>query len=145
MGATARVLIDHYRCPETFLNLAIKNHLVEQRGFFRFGADITCYGTCSGGYSKSRMESVLYDVARDVVLNNSDSQVYLPFDPTEIVDNLRLERYVGARGSGIRERARKIYYFLRPIFPFSVRKQIQKFQLRNWTELSFPRWPVDRT
>jgi len=41
--------------------------------------------------------------------------------------------------------AMRAYYFLRPFFSFSVRKQIRKFQSRNWRELSFPRWPVDRT
>jgi hypothetical protein len=144
MLAASRTLIERYRCPETFLNLSIKNNLGEQRGFFRFG-DITCYGRCSGGVSRYRVDSVLYDVAQEVVLSNSDSAVYLPFDPTETVDNLRLERYVGALDSAVRAPARKIYYFLRPIFPFSVRKQIQKFQLRSWRRLPFPSWPVDHT
>jgi hypothetical protein len=141
MVATSRALIDYYRCPETFLNFTVKSGLAEPRGFFRFHNDI-CYGRCSVGYGKNRVDTVLYDVAQDVLIR--DSGVYLPFDPIEILDNLRLERYAGT-DSGFRACARKAYYFFRPIFPFSVRKQIQKFQLRSWKELSFPMWPVDHS
>ena len=81
-------------------------------------------------------------MSEDVVL---DSRVYLPFDPTEIIENLRLERYASAEGSRIRNAAREGYYLTRPILHRSVRKQIQRLNLRGWKPLPFPSWPVDRT
>jgi hypothetical protein len=71
--------------------------------------------------------------------------VRLPFDPTEIVDNLRLEKYPGTRDSWIRAAGRKAYYHLRPFLHRSVREGIQRFQLRGWQKRSFPGWPVDFT
>ncbi|MGC2583853.1 MAG: hypothetical protein WA399_17245, partial [Acidobacteriaceae bacterium] len=37
----------------------------------------------------------------------------------------------------------RLYYLLRPLLPVSVRRHLQKFRLRNWDQLPFPRWPVD--
>jgi len=74
-------------------------------------------------------------------------RVTLPFDPSEIVDNLRLERYVDATRTGTDSPSllKNLYYLLRPITNLFIRKQIQKFYSRNWREFSFPRWPVDTT
>jgi hypothetical protein len=138
-------LIDRYRCPEAFLPLRMRDSIGEDSGFFQFGPGITCYGRSSAGYRRSRVEPVLYDVAGDVVFH--DSQVYLPFDPTEVIENLRLERYAAAHDSTFRRFAKHAYYRLRPILHRSVRKEIQKLQLNGWggARLPFPAWPVDRT
>ncbi len=71
----------------------------------------------------------------------------LPFDPTEIIDNLRLERYANRRDmeSRFEKLFRRLYYRLRPLTNLKVRKQIQKFRARNWKKQSFPNWPVDTT
>jgi hypothetical protein len=140
--AVARAVIDYYRCPEPFLDVSINEDIANPAGFFRFGADIL-YGRCSRGYSKSQLQGDLYDVSQDLVLDKP--RVSLPFDPTEVVDNLRLERYASSQESGVRTLAKRSYYSLRPIVPFLLRKQLQKFHLRNWRELSFPSWPIDCT
>lgn len=71
-------------------------------------------------------------------------------DPFRIVDNLRRERYIdGGHGGNHRilssEVIRKAYYYFRPMLGISVRKHLQKLFLRNWQELLFPKWPVDKT
>jgi hypothetical protein len=78
------------------------------------------------------------------------SSLRLPFDPYQIVENLRREKYTTRESAGSRailstEAIRKIYYYFRPLLTVSARKHLQKLFLRNWQELTFPAWPVDRT
>lgn len=142
MSALARVLIERFRCPESYVKLRLRDHLSADKGFFRFG-DSLCYGRSSVGGRKSQIERLLYDVAADVIL--SGSEVHLPFDPAEVVENFRLERYPGIQDSWIRRRLREVYYLVRPVMPIQGRKLIQTIQLKGWTDLRFPNWPVDRT
>jgi hypothetical protein len=37
----------------------------------------------------------------------------------------------------------RAYYFIRPILPVAFRRHLQKFYLRGWEKIPFPRWPVD--
>jgi hypothetical protein len=68
-----------------------------------------------------------------------------PFDPNEIIYNLRHERYI-APSRGLLSRAvKQMYYSLRPFMPVRARKKLQRFYLRSWRDISFPSWPVDRT
>jgi hypothetical protein len=74
----------------------------------------------------------------------------VPFNPSDIVDNLRRERYVSpsdglARTLGLTAAVRKAYYLARPFLPVPVRKHLQKISLRNWGNVPFPSWPVDAT
>jgi hypothetical protein len=83
----------------------------------------------------------LHDALDD--LDGKAGSVGLPFDPNDVIDNLRLEKY--PQGQRNRETLRKIYYFLRPLTTLSVRRRIQQFHARGWRDISFPRWPVDTT
>jgi hypothetical protein len=141
----SRAVVDRYRCPESFLDFALGGKLSPDEGFFRFGRDITCYGRTCSGVRNTRVGVFLYDTLKEVAVD--DGLVKLPFDPSEIIDNLRLERYAGSWGAGTDSlsRLKKLYYHLRPFTNLFVRKQIQKFYSRNWRELSFPCWPVDTT
>ncbi len=38
-----------------------------------------------------------------------------------------------------------MYYLMRPLFPVSFRKYLQRAALREWDVIPFPRWPVDVT
>ena len=75
----------------------------------------------------------------------------MPFDQTEIIDNLRLEKYVGAVNAEIsyiadsKSLSRRIYYALRPLFPVRVRRILQRIALQDWSKIPFPAWPVDTT
>ncbi len=68
----------------------------------------------------------------------------LPFNPDEVVDNLRLERYpiAGSDASG-GSLVRTVYYLLRPLMPVKFRRILQKRSLSGWSRIPFPRWPVE--
>ena len=114
-------------------------------GYFRFGANTTCYGRSSAGLRKPRIESSLYDTFADVAFDSTGLK--LPFNPSEIIDNLRLERYPdsGSPESGYEKLQRKLYYLLRPFTNLTVRKQIQNFTRAIGVNRPFPQWPVDTT
>ncbi|MFP5237430.1 MAG: hypothetical protein ACLGSD_16155 [Acidobacteriota bacterium] len=71
--------------------------------------------------------------------------VQLPFDAAEVVDNLRRELYTEEWRSGSPGLVAALYYLIRPLLGVTVRKHLQKFHLRDWQKIAFPRWPVDCT
>jgi hypothetical protein len=78
------------------------------------------------------------------------SKVWLPIDPSQVINNLRHERYAKLllnRHNRIANHAliRKSYYLVRELLPISVRRHIQRIYFNNWRELGFPSWPVDCT
>jgi hypothetical protein len=137
-----RVLRDQYRCPESFLKFELKSELSGRAEYFKFGVDATCYGRSSRSSTYSPAKVSLPDAMSDVEVQGN--QVALPFDPTEIIDNLRQEAYAH-NDSGFTALARKAYYFARPLTNAFVRRQVQRFHARNWQEIQFPRWPVETT
>src|SRR5262249_17251205 len=69
-------------------------------------------------------------------------------DLTQVVDNLRYERYVDQAGQGPLGKnawVKQCYYLLRPLLPIVLRKYLQKVSLRGWETIPFPAWPVDRS
>lgn len=143
MTALAQALIDRYRCPEGCVELQLAGRLSEDAGFFRFGPRTICYGQSSSGFRKRGVQAGLYDTFNDVGI--SGSKLHLPFNPTDIIENLRRERYVGAYRTAqrVRQLARRGYYFLRPLLRTRLRRGIQKAHLQGWKKLAFPTWPVD--
>jgi hypothetical protein len=137
-------LLDFYLCPEQFVDFEISGRLSPEAGYFRFGQN-TCYSRSASGYRASRPDPTLYDVLNDVTVH--ESNLSLPFDPDEVIDNLRLERYANRNGKGAMtgwERSLKaIYYFLRPFMRVKHRKHLQRARLIGWRDRNFPRWPVD--
>jgi hypothetical protein len=144
-GRLSRAMEERYRCPANFFDFALSGDLSSDEGYFRFGANTTCYGRSSPGVRKPRIESFLHDTFADVALDSRGLK--LPFNPTEIINNLRLERYPdsGSTENGYEKLKRKLYYLLRPFTTLTLRKQIQRFHSRNWGMKPFPRWPVDTT
>lgn len=140
-GVANRALCDRYRCPEDYFDFVVEGKLSSVESYFRFGANVVCFGRSSvaaGGPECDVLKNVLVE----------DKRLILPFDPTAIIDNLRLESYAksGVHGSG-RDHLllRKLYYLLRPLMALPVRKQIQKLYARSGRSLFFPKWPVDTT
>jgi len=84
----------------------------------------------------------LHDALGDTAVENGT--IYLPFDLGEVLDNLRCELYTSDWRTGIAKSAlARLYYLARPFLPFGLRSWLKKFHLRDWSELPFPRWPVD--
>jgi hypothetical protein len=138
-------LAQYYRFPESFVNIVQKGTLSEDSGYFRFGADLVCYGRCSGLHPSASPNSMLGDALKEV--SSERGTVFLPFDLDQVVDSLRYERYQkdALRHSMTQDAMASAYYFVRPLLPVAVRKHLQKIRLRDWDKLSFPKWPVDRT
>ena len=143
-----RETIAYYRCPEMYGTCHVDQFPDSRTGYFRFGHDAICYGQCSIGTSTVVLESTLYDASQAARAGNG--YVSLPFSPSEVVGNLRLERYAAQflekNRQGLLWRVqREAYYSLRPLLGVSVRKHLQRRALRGWDEIPFPAWPVDRT
>ena len=138
--------LDYYRCPDRFATFAFSGGLSEDSGYFRFGLDTICYGrSCSGRRARSSTDE-LHDVMQEIKVDGSTLQI--PFSPSEVVANLRYERYAASSNGGGKQLSaapalRKAYYKVRPILPLSLRKHFQRICLRDWEDIPFPHWPVD--
>src|SRR5438093_7132343 len=134
----------YYRCPERYTRIALSGTASSQAGYFGFGAETICYGQGGGGSPSTSPQCELYDAVSDTRVG--EGQVRLAFDLEQVVENLRLELYSGEHnnGNGLKSRAlAKAYYLVRPLLPLGIRKHMQKWRLRGWDQLPFPRWPVD--
>jgi len=146
--AIEQVLSEYYRLPtDSVASIVSENHTVDA-GFFRFGSEAICYGQCETGPTAKTARAHLYDASKDVRLEGY--RVCSPFDPSQVIENLRKERYLSPLSSGqnglIRQAlVRKAYYAVRELLPVSVRRRVQRIYFRGWRELPFPHWPVDFT
>ena len=139
-----RGLIDYYRCAEGDVKMALSGPLSADAGYFAFG-DRVGYGRLASGY-RAPAPADLYDVLPAVKLH--EGVVYTPFDPSEVVENLRRERYaVEPHGTLPRRQTvwRRPYYSLRRFVSPPLRRALQRAYLRDWKRVPFPRWPVDDT
>lgn len=137
-------LLEYYRCPEELVRLAIQPKLSQEPGFFRFGSETTCYGRVSGAIPAARVTDDLIDVSPAAVVTREG--LCLPFDITEVVNNLRLEGYRqsgNGRTSIVKEAFQSVYYVLRPFWPSVIRTNIQRMYYSRWQRIPFPLWPVD--
>ena len=138
-------LVDRYRCSPSVERFTIGRGLRSKKDFFRLGEDTICHGRWVEREGKSPAHGSLPDMLDHVVVRDSD--VWLPFDPTEIIDDLRAERYRDThhRAGFVKGLLYRGYYLLRPLFPITVRRHLQRFYLRGWDRIPFPAWPVDVT
>src|SRR6266478_2725695 len=141
-----RTFVDYYRCPEQFARFFLEGEPLRRLGHFRFGPEAICYGSIGKGAVHSSPDGELHDALNDAVVERG--ALRLPFDPDQVVNNLRFERYWGKSrrrsflSGGL---ANKLYYLARPVLGVSVRRHLQKLRLADWRSIPFPRWPVDRT
>src|SRR5271155_1302722 len=141
-----QILSDYYRVPEDGLGRICAARSSGDFGFFRWGPAATCYGQCTSGVSATFDNAELNDAFQSTQLK--DCEVRLPFDPAQIVDNLRRERYLNPLGANhgrilSHPLVRKTYYAVRELLPVAIRKHFQKAYLGGWQKLQFPNWPVD--
>src|SRR6267154_1571678 len=131
-------LTQYYRCPDQHLKLAFNGAPAGGAGYFRFGDDVVCYGTCHGAKVSSSPTGPLHDAYTDTVVKNGE--VGLPFYLRQIVDNVRLELYVnpGSQGDPLESTANRLYYFARPLLPVAIRRHLQKIRLNGWDKIAFP-------
>jgi hypothetical protein len=142
------LLSGHYRCPDDLAEFSVTRDLPQTSGYFQFGSGTVCFGQCSLEVSSTLPARNLSD-AYGHVRAQADT-VLLPFDPVQVVNNLRLERYNGmpAARNGTpwtRNIVRNLYYSARPLMSVAIRKHLQSWYLRGWERIPFPSWPVDMT
>src|SRR5262245_32499552 len=118
-----QAVVDLMKCPASALD-GIEAASAGEPGFFRHGS-LRLYGRLKDGA-----------VARSCTEPLPEARVstngQLPFNPTEVINNLRLERYVGAVNSEVsylsnkQSLARRLYYALRPLLPIAFRRILQR-------------------
>src|ERR1019366_7934158 len=86
-----QTLFDYFRFPADAFRSASTDTGSGSDGFFRFGSQIICYGQCMSGVAERINGLDLPDASKHMSLFGSD--IHLPFDAAQVVDNLRLERY----------------------------------------------------
>lgn len=141
-------VIDRYRCPERFVDARLTGPLSSTAGYFRFGSDILCYGQSASMHHAPPPHAPHLDLNGHARAH--EARLFLPFDPTQIIDNLRHELYIGARNGGPASAgpdvlAKQLYYFIRPVLPTPLRAPLQRIYFRGWNKIPFPRWPLDVT
>jgi peptidoglycan/xylan/chitin deacetylase (PgdA/CDA1 family) len=147
-GSPSRAFFEHTRCAPSCANRLDCQPASTKKEFFEFGG-LQLFG---------RVDATLISAARadaspgpEASPPTTDGRVALPFNPTEIIDDLRLEIYVQAIKSEIsyisnnESVSRRVYYALRPFLPVAFRRILQRVALKDWTKIPFPRWPVDTT
>ena len=146
-GSERAMFTDYFRCPAHLATFDTRDNLSAAEGYFVFGNGV-CYGRPSNVHPRQNVADALPDVSASVECH--DGRVYLPCDLSEVITNLRQERYARASHHFLEnvtasDAVRDVYYFLRPILSVGVRKHLQRIRLRGWERIAFPEWPVDVT
>jgi hypothetical protein len=145
-----QTLLDYYRVAAEMLGGVSSAPFLaaEESGFFQFGTNNICYGRNRFGVALDVAGSGQFDALKN--LGHDGTTVQLPFDFTEVIENLRQERYrqnmiPKMELFALSEPIRKLYYLVREFLPVSVRCHLQRAYFRDWEKLPFPAWPVDFT
>jgi hypothetical protein len=141
-------LSEFYRVPEAMLGHVKVSDSSPGAGFFRFGPTLICYGRSASGVSQNVEDSLLYDAS--IAARFEGNGICLPFDPVQVIDNLRREQYMEALTPGresfvTQEWVHKIYYLVRKLLPVGIRRHLQRAYFSDWQRRPFPSWPVDFT
>jgi len=139
----SRAVQERYLCPQEFFSWKLLGPLSHSKGYFSVGDKAIAYGHSCAGELALRPDACLHDLLTQVVVAGGDLK--LPFDPSEIIENARLERYSNSSTIKLQAYLKKVYYVVRPFMNVAVRSVIQRFRARGWEKAVFPRWPVDTT
>lgn len=138
-----RSLFDRYRCPDEFLRYRLSGELSHNANYFTLGSAAVCYGRTVGRTRKVHLPAGPQINAPHFPGN--ENPLVLPFDPDEVIDNLRLERYAGCQLNEFEKILKHTYYRIRYLTNPAVRSYIQRFRAAKWKKRRFPQWPVDTT
>src|SRR5437763_12805048 len=86
----AQAFSQYFCCPREFAPFRVAAKPSLEEGFFRFGSAV-CYGKLLAGQTARTPLVNLVDAQASARIENG--QVSLDFNPSEVIDNLRLERY----------------------------------------------------
>jgi hypothetical protein len=93
-------------------------------------------------------QAILAALQRDASTERVSPDLISQID--QAINILRLEKYLPNSGPsegrhGLKYLVRQVYYLMRPLFPVSFRKHLQRLALKDWDSIPFPAWPVDLT
>jgi peptidoglycan/xylan/chitin deacetylase (PgdA/CDA1 family) len=81
------------------------------------------------------------------VWRDEDGNVFLPFDPGEVMHYFWSEKYRGVGRSGLSAAARagvlRSYYLARPLLPRALQLRLRRVFTRVQSRSSFPDWPLE--
>lgn len=135
----AAAFTDYFRCPPAFAPFSVSGTLAREPIFFAFDA-AKCFGRTvdsQANFSSTQAETPLCEI--DEI--NCTNRILLPFDATEVMENLRREYYLSTTNND--RMLRRLYYTVRPAIAAPLRKLIQRIIARSRLASSFPCWPVD--
>src|SRR2546426_7536402 len=112
---------DYYRCPENYGTFELPRRLSPDSRFFQVNGAV-CYGRTSTGHRSQSVTDDLFDAFQAISVRQGACT--LPFDPAEIAENLRCERYLRQPESA--RFLRNAYYLVRPAVPAGLRKLLQR-------------------
>jgi hypothetical protein len=135
-------LVEAFRCPNELGSFQLAGELSAAPGYFRFGADTLCYGRCTAQPARDA-DGTLPNLLKDVRIDGSAA--ILPFDPVEVIANLRFERYAASSAGPGASLLSSAYYWARPVMPVWFRRHLQRLRLEGARDVKFPHWPVDWT
>ena len=140
-------LVDYFRCPESLARAGTDGRPVVAAMAISRSAMPCATGGWPAGRPRHHVSDSSSTPSTRGRTDHSD-RLRLPFDLSEVVTNLRQERYQPERLSLPRRahhRAGRTARLLplRPMLPVGVRKHLQKIRLSGWERIAFPRWPVD--
>jgi hypothetical protein len=141
-----QAFLDYYRCPTRFADFRLMPGALTQRSASRsqIGVDLNRYRVAANGSGASPMESTL--AGNSTAVADEASPYLLPFHLTDVVTNIRQERYVDKVDASFwKKLVKRAYYAVRPALPVHVRRHLQGAWLKGWDRKPFPSWPVDRT
>lgn len=131
--------VNYFQCATGFAPFRVEDTSSSASGFFCFRSAV-CYGITNVGRAAADPTERLFDAASAIEFSNGN--ISLCFNPTEVVENLRRERY--SKNTSSDRLSRRFYYSIRPAIPFYARKLLQRSVSRSRRRNAvFPRWPVD--
>ena len=130
--------LEHTRCP---------NSVVEPLAA-RAGADLKSGGANLLSEIRSPPDAAKFIGLAQRFTGGDNQAPVTPVDMDIAIDLLRLEKYIDNKiqdehQSPLKAAVRRTYYMMRPLFPVSFRKYLQRVALRGWDTMTFPAWPVD--
>jgi hypothetical protein len=145
VGSANHAFLEYFRCPMSVPAFGPPKDQRSRQGYFTFHGTI-CYGRSADGLPAVKVSDALPEISH--AARAEGERICLPFDLSEVLVNLRQERYpqttdnfLGKLASS--QAARALYYLVRPILGVSVRKHLQKMRLSDRDRIVFPQWPVD--
>lgn len=134
---------DYFCCPDEYVKYSLGGEMSPVLDYFDLVPDTVCYGRSVPRDERVHPESSPPNSFVESV--SPGMQLVLPFDPDEVIDNLRLERYPGCRLAGYERAVKAMYYRCRPLTGPTIRSYIQRLRAVSGTKRRFPRWPLDTT